>query len=382
MTTRLSAFALMFGNIAVGVAVLAPAGMLSDLAAGLVVSIKDAGLLVAYGAIILCFGSPLMAWVTSNVDRRRLLAATLAILAVGQVASAFAPDYVVLLALRLLMLAVAAIYTPQAASTIAMIVPERDRPSAISFVFLGWSLSIAVALPLVTFLSADLGWRATYAVLGAAAALGFALIVVGLPAGLRGVPLSIASFAVIARNRTVVLLLLVTLFWTAAMFVIFPYLGPLLARLAGAGATTSGAFFALYGVMGFAGNVIATRVVKQFGAVQYIGRRSRHDVRRYPGLVARRRNADADGGRHADAWAGICRYQLDATGAPGGGGARPCRAPPLHSTRRGSTPARRWARGWAGVLDAHDQLLANGYMAAAFMLGALVTLRLTRFSNR
>jgi DHA1 family inner membrane transport protein len=181
MSTRVSAVALMLGNVVVGIAVLAPAGMLPDLAAGLAVSIREAGLLIAYGAVILCFGSPLMAWATTRVDRRTLLAATLALLAIGQLGSAFAPNYLAVLVLRLLMLAVAAIYTPQAASTIAMIVTERERASAISFVFLGWSLSVAVALPVVTFLSAHFGWRATYGVLGATAAAAFALNLVGLP---------------------------------------------------------------------------------------------------------------------------------------------------------------------------------------------------------
>ena len=50
------------------------------------------------------------------------------------------------------------------------------------------------------------------------------------------------------------------------MFVIFPYLVPLFARLAGAGAGTAGVFFALYGVMGFLGNVAATQAVGRFGA--------------------------------------------------------------------------------------------------------------------
>lgn len=235
MSTRVSAVALMLGNVVVGIAVLAPAGMLPDLAAGLAVSIREAGLLIAYGAVILCFGSPLMAWATTRVDRRTLLAATLALLAIGQLGSAFAPNYLAVLVLRLLMLAVAAIYTPQAASTIAMIVSEKERASAISFVFLGWSLSVAVALPVVTFLSAHFGWRATYGVLGATAAAAFALNLVGLPSGLRGAPLSLANWTAIARSRAIILLLTVTLCWTAAMFVIFPYLVPLFARLAAPG---------------------------------------------------------------------------------------------------------------------------------------------------
>jgi len=81
--TRGAAAALMFGNFVTGVAVLAPAGMLNVLAAGLGVSIQQAGWLVTFGAVVLCIGSPLVAWATSTVDRRILLTATLALLAAG-----------------------------------------------------------------------------------------------------------------------------------------------------------------------------------------------------------------------------------------------------------------------------------------------------------
>ena len=109
----------MLGNFATGVSILAPAGMLTVLADGLGVGIRDTGLLVTFGAVILCFGSPLVAWLTTRIDRRLLLAGTLAVLVAGQAASALAPNYAAVLALRLAMLAVAAIYTPQAASTVA-----------------------------------------------------------------------------------------------------------------------------------------------------------------------------------------------------------------------------------------------------------------------
>lgn len=87
----------MLGNFVTGTSVLAPAGMLPDLAAGLGVTIRDAGLLITFGAIVLCIGSPLTAWLTSRIDRRLLLTTTLAVLALGNLASAFAPNYAVLL---------------------------------------------------------------------------------------------------------------------------------------------------------------------------------------------------------------------------------------------------------------------------------------------
>ena len=58
MRQSLPRIALMLGNLATGVAILAPAGMLTVLADGLHVGIRDAGLLVTYGAVILCIGSP------------------------------------------------------------------------------------------------------------------------------------------------------------------------------------------------------------------------------------------------------------------------------------------------------------------------------------
>src|SRR3954463_494266 len=88
---RFAPTALMFGNIITGCSVLAPAGMLSELSSGLGVSIRDAGLLITFGAIVLCIGSPVTAWLTSRIERRNLLGATLAILALTNTAAPSAP---------------------------------------------------------------------------------------------------------------------------------------------------------------------------------------------------------------------------------------------------------------------------------------------------
>src|SRR3977135_2381649 len=85
--------ALMLGNIVTGCSVLAPAGMLSELSSGLDVTIRDAGLLITFGAIVLCIGSPLTAWLTSRIERRRLLTATIAVLGLTKHPPAIATDY-------------------------------------------------------------------------------------------------------------------------------------------------------------------------------------------------------------------------------------------------------------------------------------------------
>src|SRR6202012_1591020 len=98
---RFAPTSLMFGNIVTGCSVLAPAGMLIELSSDLGVTVRDAGLLITFGAIVLCVGSPLTAWPTSRTERRALLTTTLAVLAATNAASAFAPDYTFLMIIRL-----------------------------------------------------------------------------------------------------------------------------------------------------------------------------------------------------------------------------------------------------------------------------------------
>src|ERR1700744_2091381 len=89
---RFAPTALMFGNLVTGSTILAPAGMLIELSSDLGVSVHTAGMLITFGAMVLCVGSPLTAWLTSRIERRALLTVTVAVLVIGNVASAFAPD--------------------------------------------------------------------------------------------------------------------------------------------------------------------------------------------------------------------------------------------------------------------------------------------------
>lgn len=265
MAVSLARNALLLGNVVTGLSVLAPAAMLPELAAGLDVSIQAAGWLVTFGAIVMCFGSPLMAWATTHIDRRTLMTVTLGIVAFGHIVSAFAPNYAVLLAARLVLLAVAALYTPQAASTVALIVSEKDRPGAIAYVFIGWSLAIAVGLPLLTFLAVQFGWRAAYGGIAVLATVAMLLNAVGLPSGLRGAPLSLASWVEVARNRQIVLLLLITIIVISGTFQTFVFVGPLFSGLTGAGPQVVAVTLAVAGFVGLLGNVATTRAVAGVG---------------------------------------------------------------------------------------------------------------------
>src|ERR1700709_1145001 len=166
---RFAPTALMLGNFVTGCSVIGPAGMLSELSAGLDVSIREAGLLITFGAVVLCIGSPLTAGLQSRIKRRSLLLSTPAVFANTNSASAFAPDYATLLVIRLVMLAIGALYTPQAAGTAGLIVPLENTCSTIAYIFLGWSLAAAVGLPLIALIASRYGFRAAYGSIGVVA---------------------------------------------------------------------------------------------------------------------------------------------------------------------------------------------------------------------
>jgi len=262
---RFAPTALMLGNIVTGCSVMAPAGMLNELSESLDVSIRTAGLLITFGAIVLCVGSPVTAWLTGRIERRLLLTVTLAVLAITNLASAFAPNYATLLVIRLIMLGIGVIYTPQAAGTAGLIVSAEKRGSTIAYIFLGWSLAAAVGLPLITFVASRYGWQAAYAGIGAGGILSVLLLAWRLPGGLYAAPVELRTWIDLGRNRLIVLLLAITVLQMSGQFTIFTFMGPLLKQLTGAGADAIGFVFALYGAFGFVGILIATRVVDSWG---------------------------------------------------------------------------------------------------------------------
>jgi MFS transporter, DHA1 family, inner membrane transport protein len=263
---RFAPTALMLGDLVTGCSVLAPAGMLSELSEGFAVSISATGLLITFGAVMLCIASPLSAWLTSRIERRPLLSVTLAVLALGNLASSLAPNYPSLLAIRIVMLAIGALYTPQAAGTAALIVPAEKRGSTIAYVFLGWSLAAAAGLPLITWIASRQGWQAAYGAIGAVGILSALFLAWRLPGGLRGAPVDLKTWAALGRNRAVVLLLMITTAQMSGQFVVFTFMAPLLRTLTSAGAHEIGLVFAVYGICGFLGVLLATRIVDSWGA--------------------------------------------------------------------------------------------------------------------
>lgn len=261
-------WALLFGNFVIGTGILLPAGMLTELASGLAVTISSAGSLIAVSGIVVAIGAPLIAAFTSRIDRRAILLTALAIYVVAHAASALAPDFEMVLAARVAIGVAAAIFTPQAAATVGALLPPEKRSAGITMIFIGWSLATVGGMPLGGFIAHTFGWRAAFAIVALLSAMAFIAVALTLAQGVRIPSLSSQSWMRVVKSPALMLVLLVTILNGTGQFTFFTYMTPSLEASLSAGATLLTLVLASYGVSATLGNVIATRAVGRIGATR------------------------------------------------------------------------------------------------------------------
>jgi predicted MFS family arabinose efflux permease len=259
-------WALMTGNFVIGTGVMVVPGTLPDISQSLDVSIPQAGQLITAAAVMMGLGAPLFASLVAAWDRRRLLTLSLLWYAVMMGVSALAPSYMALLPLRVLAVIAPAVFTPQAAACIGLLVPEAQRGRAIAFVFLGWSVASVLGMPLSAWIGGVLGWRWAFGLVALLAVLSAAWVWRAMPDGIRPAALSREAWGRTLGSAPVMLALGVTLLSSFGQFTLFSYFAPYLQQTLSAGAVTLSLLFLWFGAFGLLGNILLTRWVDRLGA--------------------------------------------------------------------------------------------------------------------
>ena len=184
---------LLFGNFTCGVGVMVTAGTLNDLSRSLQVSVAAAGQLLAVAAVVLAFGAPLLAAVVAGIDRRRLLTLSLLWFAGGHLIAALMPTYATLMPVRALSVLGAAVFTPQAAAAVGVMATAAQRGRAITFIFLGWSISSVMGMPLSAWIGEAHGWRWAFALVAVLSSVAAFWVWRTMPDGVRPAALSRAG---------------------------------------------------------------------------------------------------------------------------------------------------------------------------------------------
>ena len=257
---------LLFGNFVIGSGVMVVSGTLNDISSSLAVPVAVAGQLITAGAVVMCLGAPLFASVVANWDRRRLLALTMLWYAAFLGLSALMPDFASLLLVRALTVVAPAIFTPQAAACLGLLVAPHQRGRAITFIFLGWSVASVLGMPLGAWIGGTLGWRSAFAVVALLGLISAVWVWRALPDGIRPPALSSAAWGQTLRSRALMLCVAVTLLQAAGQFVLFAYFAPYYKMQLHTTPAQLSLLLAWFGAFGLIGNVVMSRHIDRIGA--------------------------------------------------------------------------------------------------------------------
>jgi predicted MFS family arabinose efflux permease len=264
--------ALLFGNLVIGIGVMVVPGMLNHLAKDLRISIPAAGQLIALAAVVMAIGAPLIAAFTSSVNRRLLLTIAQLFYMAGALLCAASPQFAALLPTRAIMVIGAAIFTPQAAATIGLLVSPEKRSGAVTTIFMGWSISAVIGMPLGNLIAEHLGWRYGFLLIAGLALVSAVWVWRVIPAGLTVPKLSFASWQGVLTRPRLMTILAVTLISSSGQFTILSYVAPYLAEHVGASPTTFSLLMALNGIAGVAGSLWVTKNITRLGTEKTVRR--------------------------------------------------------------------------------------------------------------
>ena len=252
------------GNLVIGTGAFILAGILADISADFRVGVPAVGQAMTAYALSTAVLAPLLLVVTGTWERKHAMALALSLFAIGNLVCSVAHDLSLLLAGRVLMGA-GAMFTPIVAGLAVAGTPPAQRGKALSFVFLGISLSYVVGLPMGTWLTAVQSWRLPIQVVAAASMLMLVVLMRGVPSSLKSPGATFRGAGALVRQASIGLPLVLTLLYLTATFTMFGYIGPVLQAL---GPMTLGQVsFALLavGVSGVIGTLIGGWATDRFG---------------------------------------------------------------------------------------------------------------------
>ncbi|MGW8884550.1 MFS transporter [Streptomyces sp. NPDC055749] len=252
----LALLALAIGAFGIGTTEFVIMGLLPEVAGDFGVSVPVAGYLVTGYALGVMFGAPLMTVIGTRITRKRMLMLLMGLFVVGNVLSAVAPSFTVMLVGRVVAsLAHGAFFGIGSVVAAELVAPEK-KAGAIATMFTGLTVANVVGVPLGTFVGQSAGWRVTFlfvAALGLVGLAGIAKLVPDLPKP-EGVRLrhELSAF----KNVQVLLAMAMTVLGFGGVFAAITYIAPMMTHVTGYADSSVTWLLVLFGLGMVAGNLI------------------------------------------------------------------------------------------------------------------------------
>ena len=256
----LATIALILGGVAIGTTEFVTMGLLPEIASGVGVSIPTAGHTISAYAAGVVIGAPLLAVLAATWPRKALLAGLMAAFTVGNVLSAFAPDYTLLVGARFLAGLPHGAFFGVAALVAVDLAQRGQAGRAVGRVMLGIPIANVLGVPGATWLGQAFGWRAAYVLVAVIGVATMALIGYAVPHLPADRTRTVKSELSALTSLQVWLTLGVGAVGFGGMFAMYSYIAPTVTEVTGLPASAVPIFLLVFGVSGFVGNLLAGRM--------------------------------------------------------------------------------------------------------------------------
>ncbi|MGC5365624.1 MFS transporter [Streptomyces sp. DT24] len=264
----IAVFALALCGFGIGTTEFVVMGLLPDIAKDVSVSITTAGGLISGYALGVVIGGPVLVASAIRIPRKRMLLALMAIFVLGNLVSALAPSYGLLMVGRIVTSVCHGAFLGVASVVAAQLVDASRMGRAVSLVFAGGAMANVLGAPLGTFIGQNLGWRSTFWMLVGIGVVGFFGIARLVPAIAVSTDTKLSSELGVFRKPQVIIGLLMTALSLGALFTSFTYIAPMLTEVTGYASSALTPLLALFGVGLVVGNTLGGKMSDRIGLIR------------------------------------------------------------------------------------------------------------------
>ena len=227
-----------------------PIGLLSDIAKDFAISESNAGLLITIYAWVVAIASLPLMLVFAKTENRKLMLSITALFVASHILSGFSRDFYMLMISRIGVACAHAIFWSMVTPFAVRLAPDGKGAAALSLVVCGSSVAMIVGLPLGRTIGLFLGWRATFLIIGAAAAVILCIMGILLPRTPSDNSISLRKLPALIKSPALLNIYLVTVIAITGHFTSYSYIEPFLSKVAGFGENLVTLVLTLFGIVG------------------------------------------------------------------------------------------------------------------------------------
>lgn len=233
-----------------------PIGLLSDIAADFSITESNAGMLITVYAWVVALASLPLMLTFAKTENKRLMLGITALFIVSQVLSGISKDFYMLMISRIGVACAHAIFWSIVTPYAVRIAPEGKKSAALSIIVCGSSIAMIVGMPIGRTIGLLMGWRATFLVIGAAAAVIFLFLAFLLPKAPSDSSISLRKLPALIKSPALLSIYLITVIAITGHFTAYSYIEPFLAQTAGLSETWITLILTIFGFVGLAGSFL------------------------------------------------------------------------------------------------------------------------------